>query len=101
MAAYKLQVLSSFLFRTQLQDSDLNSLTCPNHNQAMWLESFPNETAFPDDLFFIPKLDFSEASAKLQALHAEAHLADNVPSQIVRITLAAFCESVGQGDKLL
>ena len=64
-------------------------------------ESFPNETAFPDGLFFIPKWDLTQANTKLQALRVEARLADNVNAQIVRITTALFCESVGQDSKLL
>ena len=101
MAAYKLRVLSSFMFQTQYQNSDLTSIDFTNQNQAKWLESFPNETAFPDGLFFIPKWDLTQANTKLQALHVEARLADNVNAQVVRITTASFCESVGQDCKLL
>ena len=72
-----------------------------NDAQSKWLESFPCETPFPDDFFFIPKWDLSEASAKLQALRVEARLADNVNSQILRFTPDLFCESVGLADKML
>ena len=101
MAAYKLRVLSSFVFQTQHQNSDLNSLDFSNQNQAKWLESFPNETAFPDGLFFIPQWNLTQANTKLQALRVEARLTDHVNAQIVRIPTASFCESVGQDRKLL
>ena len=56
MAAYNLRVLTFFsLFQTQQQNPELHGLTFPNDAQAKWLEAFPNETAFPDSLFFIPK----------------------------------------------
>ena len=55
MAAYKLRVLSSFLFQTQHQNSELSNLRFDNQNQAKWLEAFPSETAFPDGLYFTPK----------------------------------------------
>ena len=101
MAAYKLRVLTSFLFQTQQQDPVLSNLQFSNHAQTKWLESFPNETAFPDGLFFIPKWDLSQASAQLQALRVEARLEENVNPQIMRINTTAFCESVGQDLKLL
>ena len=57
MAAYKLRVLSNFMFQTQKQNDELNSLNFSNHSRDKWLESFPSETAFPDDLFFTSKWD--------------------------------------------
>ena len=101
MAAYKLRVLSSFMFQTQHQNSDLTNLDFCNQSQAKWLESFPNETAFPDGLFFVPRWDLTQANAKLQALRIEARLAENVNAQIVRITTDLLCESVGRDCKLL
>ena len=90
MAAYKLRVLSSFMFQTQHQNSDLTNRDFSNQTQAKWLESFPNETAFPDGLFFVPEWDLTQANAKLQALRVEARLAENVNAQIVRITTDLF-----------
>ena len=101
MAAYKLRVLTSFFFQTQQQDPVLSNLQFSNHAQTKWLESFPNETAFPDGLFFIPKWDLNQASAQLQALRVEARLEENVNPQIMRINTTVFCESVGQDLKLL
>ena len=37
MTAYELRVLSSFLFQTQHQDSDLSNLHYSNYDQAKWL----------------------------------------------------------------
>ena len=65
MAAYKLRILTSFLFQTQHQNPILGNLPFSNHDQTKWLESLPNETAFPESLFFIPKWDLTKASAQL------------------------------------
>ena len=62
MAAYKLRVLTSFLFQTQQQNPELHSMSFPNDAQAKWLDAFPNETAFPEHLFFIPGWDLLDAS---------------------------------------
>ena len=101
MAAYKLRVLTSFLFQTQHQNPILSNLQFSNHNQTKWLESLPNETAFPEGLFFIPKWDLTTASAQLQALRVEARLEENVNPQVMRFTTIAFCEAVGQDLKML
>ena len=101
MAAYKLRVLTSFLFQTQHQDPVLSNLQFSKNDQAKWLESFPNETAFPDGLFFIPRWDLNQAGARVQALRVEARLVENVNPQIMRFTTFAFCESVGQDLKIL
>ena len=78
MAAYTLRVLSNFMFQTQKQNDDLINLNFSSHSRDKWLEPFPQEAAFPDDLFFTSKWDLSEATVKLQALRVEARLADNV-----------------------
>ena len=91
MVAYKLLVLSSF--QPQHQNFDLSNLHFFNHERAKWLEFFRNETVFPDGLFLIPKWDLAQANLKPSY--------KLVNPQIVRITTAAFCESVGQGSKIL
>ena len=101
MAAYKFRVLTSFLFLTQQQNPVLSNLQFPNRDQTKWLESFPNETAFPEGLFFIPRWDLNEASAKLQALRVEVRLNENVNPHVIRITTSAFCETVGQEQMIL
>ena len=101
MAAYKLRVLTSFLFQTQQQNPELHGLTFPNDAQAKWLEAFPNETAFPDSLFFIPKWNLVDASNNIQKIRVEARMASNVNSQVLRVTTADFCEAVGLKTKIL
>ena len=101
MAAHKLRVLSNFMFQSQIQIADLSNLNFSNSNQDKWLESFPTETAFPDDLFFIPKGDVSEATVKIEALRIEARLAGTVNPQLARITPNVSCEPVGQADTIL
>ena len=101
MAAYKLRVLTSFLFQTQQQNPELYGMTFPNDEQAKWLEAFPNETAFPEGLFFIPNWDLLEASNNIQRLRVEARMASNVNQQVLRITTTDFCEAVGLKTKML
>ena len=101
MAAYKLRVLTSFLFLTQQQNSDLHGMTFPNDQQAKWLEAFPNETAFPEHLYFIPNWDLLEASNNVQKIRVEARMASNINPQVLRITTAAFCDAVGLKAKML
>ena len=100
MAAYKLRTLSNFMLLSQHQEATLKNLNFSNNTQDKWLESFPPETAFLDNMFFIPKWDLSEAIVKLQILRVEARLANNVNSQIMRINPTEFCESVGQAASL-
>ena len=99
MAAYKLRVLTSFLFQTQQQNPELHGMTFPNDEQAKWLETFPNETAFPEGLFFIPNWDLLEASNNIQRLRAR--MASSVNQQVLRITTVIFCEAVGIKAKML
>ena len=101
MAAYKLRVLTSFLFQTQQQNPELHGMTFPNDEQAKWLEAFPNETAFPEGLVFIPNWDLLEASNNIQRLRVEARMASNVNQQVLRITTVVFCEAVGIKAKML
>ena len=86
MADKKLGVLAAFLFQTQQPKSDFSSMTFPTDTQTKWLEAFPNETAFLENLFFIPRWDQLEASNNLQALRAEARFVTNVNPQVMRIT---------------
>ena len=76
-------------------------MTFPNDAQAKWLEAFPNETAFPDSLFFIPKWNLVDASNNIQKIRVEARMASNVNSQVLRVTTADFCEAVGLKTKIL
>ena len=101
MAAYKLRILTAFLFQTQQQNQELQSMTFSNDAQTKWLEAFPNETAFPDGLFFIPKWDLLDASNNIQRIRLEARMASNVNSQVLRVSTAAFCEAVGMKAKIL
>ena len=101
MAAFKLRVLTSFLFLTQQQNSDLHGMTFPNDQQAKWLEAFPNETAFPEHLYFIPDWDLLDASNNIQKIPVEARMASNINPQVLRITTAAFCDAVGLKAKML
>ena len=101
MAAYKLRILTVFLFQTQQQNHELQSMTFPNDAQTKWLEAFPNETAFPDCLFFIPRWDLLGASNNIQRIRVEARMTSNVNSQVLRVTTAAFCEAVGTKAKVL
>ena len=101
MAAYKFKILTAFLFQTQQQDHELQNMTFPNDAQTQWLETFPNETAFPDCLFFIPKWDLLDAANNIQRIRVEARMTSNVNSQVLRVTTAAFCEAVGTKAKVL
>ena len=101
MAAYKLRVLTSFLFQTQQQNPELHSMSFPNDAQAKWLEAFPNETAFPESLFFIPDWNLLDASNNIQRIRVEARMASNINTQVLRITTVDFCEAVGLKVKTL